>query len=747
MTEAERKSFFTHSSARGPGKRQIKPSMAMLMEMDNLQEENDDDDEDFIDTGKSLLSSESGGDDGSSDESDIDAEEDETNVFDDVSYNAASESECETKEEKVEPSVSFDKGRLLCALCLNLRAAVKKEEVIQCDGCGLSVHESCYVVDTTDDTFSNHSSSSTEPWFCEPCIYGLKEPPYCEFCPDRYGAFKRAEFGGGWVHLICALYSPGVTFSDIDHLTAVSWQEVDSRLFGKRPCVYCSDPISARTGLTVGCDAGMCKNCLHPSCAQKLGLLIDNTDKESANVEKPSKKSSKEKNWYANECSTADPRFVVCKRHCDEDSARHRRLAYLKFKAQEEYRISVMQRKVLTEREERKRQIALSRNQKTLKDLEGVTITFPRDDVKKPRLLHTSPRLLDLFADKAVMNGDERWNFFRNFSKVDGKQLSYLPPAVSDAFNSYYHHRDKELLPMLEKRSKELEVDNESKRKRLAALEKECSELKLSIINNTQSSVQKTILQWYQTLRSLGLEKLNDPLENGMNSHCRRLSTKAKTENQSKSPQVECLKDPLHPLLLLRCSICQKTDDQHLLILCDDCQKYYHLACLDPPLTRMPKKTSTQGWICSQCCESDEQSEAGEDELLTGDSPIKTRLRDHITVPRKYEDSATDTVKSTSRSPVDGKAVIPKRVSDASHNSSPKSTINSKFDHSDHKTGTRHPGKMNEVINLKNNSNPLEKRTQSRKRQRSSTNKSVKNNSVNRKTDHCRALAEMSSVQ
>lgn len=43
---------------------------------------------------------------------------------------------------------------------------------------------------------------------------------------------------------------------------------------------------------------------------------------------------------------------------------------------------------------------------------------------------------------------------------------------------------------------------------------------------------------------------------------------------------------------------------------CDKCHKYYHLACLEPPLMKMPKKTSTQGWMCSFCCDVSSDSDA-----------------------------------------------------------------------------------------------------------------------------------------
>lgn len=55
-------------------------------------------------------------------------------------------------------------------------------------------------------------------------------------------------------------------------------------------------------------------------------------------------------------------------------------------------------------------------------------------------------------------------------------------------------------------------------------------------------------------------------------------------------------KDSHHSSLCLRCGVCFQTTEQHLLAKCDDCKKHYHLGCLDPPLTRMPKKTKLFGW-------------------------------------------------------------------------------------------------------------------------------------------------------
>uniref|UniRef100_A0A914V0E7 PHD-type domain-containing protein n=1 Tax=Plectus sambesii TaxID=2011161 RepID=A0A914V0E7_9BILA len=163
---------------------------------------------------------------------------------------------------------------LVCCLCLNQRPTVQEDEVIQCDKCGLAVHENCYMVDLEEQEDSDDSSSATEPWFCEPCVYGLDVPPNCELCPNRFGAFKRSDIGGKWVHLLCALYTRGVTFGEVTHLTAVSWQELDYRLFGKKACSLCDDKLLARTGVCSQCEAGLCKTYFHPTCAQKYVALL-----------------------------------------------------------------------------------------------------------------------------------------------------------------------------------------------------------------------------------------------------------------------------------------------------------------------------------------------------------------------------------------------------------------------------------------------------------------------------------------
>lgn len=60
------------------------------------------------------------------------------------------------------------------------------------------------------------------------------------------------------------------------------------------------------------------------------------------------------------------------------------------------------------------------------------------------------------------------------------------------------------------------------------------------------------------------------------------------------------------PLQLNECGICRQRRDQHLLAKCDTCHLYYHMNCLNPPLSRLPKKSKLYGWQCSECDKSSE---------------------------------------------------------------------------------------------------------------------------------------------
>lgn len=83
--------------------------------------------------------------------------------------------------------------------------------------------------------------------------------------------------------------------------------------------------------------------------------------------------------------------------------------------------------------------------------------------------------------------------------------------------------------------------------------------------------------------------------------------------------------------LLYDCGICKRVNDQHLLAKCDTCHLHYHLGCLNPPLTRHPKKSKIYGWQCSEC---DEDNPEGVVPLTSGPRKSRTKYsKDGTIVP------------------------------------------------------------------------------------------------------------------
>lgn len=71
----------------------------------------------------------------------------------------------------------------------------------------------CYGVSDVESFSSTDSLCQSAPWFCEACSAGIEDPS-CELCPNKGGIFKETDVGK-WVHLVCALYVPGVAFGEV----------------------------------------------------------------------------------------------------------------------------------------------------------------------------------------------------------------------------------------------------------------------------------------------------------------------------------------------------------------------------------------------------------------------------------------------------------------------------------------------------------------------------------------------------
>ena len=242
---------------RGSGKRAIKPSKEAEI-LEAMIPDRDSDDSDF-----ELDKHSSDGGDSDDDRSSSDNEPDSENE-------GSSESEAESVEEdellrlksNLTTSELMNLARSqsqtvagsggsggpsvkVCGMCLGV-GSDHTNEIVECDGCGVAVHEACYGIQEAagGSIASNASSACTEPWFCEPCMAGVSNPD-CEVCPNVGGIYKQTDTSS-WIHLVCGLYIPQISFFDQERITRPTLFELNYQSWGRRACVLCKNIKFAR---------------------------------------------------------------------------------------------------------------------------------------------------------------------------------------------------------------------------------------------------------------------------------------------------------------------------------------------------------------------------------------------------------------------------------------------------------------------------------------------------------------------
>ncbi|XP_013889299.1 PHD finger protein 14 [Austrofundulus limnaeus] len=490
---------------------------------------------------------------------------------------------------------------LICCVCLGDNSE-DADEIIQCDNCGVTVHEGCYGVDgESDSIMSSASENSTEPWFCDACKNGVT--PSCELCPNQDGIFKETD-AGRWVHVVCALYVPGVAFGDIDKLRPVTLTEMNYSKYGAKECSFCEDTRFARTGVCISCDAGMCRSYFHVTCAQKEGLLSEAAAEEDI----------------------ADPFFAYCKQHADRFDRKWKRKNYLALQSyckvslqeREKQLTPEAQARISTRLQQYRAKAELSRNTRP-------QAWVPRE--KLPRPLTSSASAIRKLMRKAELMGISTDIFPVDTSdanaSMDGRR-KHKQPALTADFVNYYLERNMRMIQI---------QDNISEQKNLKD-KLESEQEKLHVEYNKLCEFLEDLLNVNGTLRSEGQamwtmlggivgQKLNTPAI--LKAPKERKPSKKEGGTPGKSSSL--------PAILYSCGICKKNQDQHLLVLCDTCKLYYHLGCLEPPLTRMPKKTKNSYWQCSEC----DQASSDEADIAMETLPDGTkRSRRQIKGPIKF---------------------------------------------------------------------------------------------------------------
>ncbi|XP_019353418.1 PHD finger protein 14 isoform X5 [Alligator mississippiensis] len=489
---------------------------------------------------------------------------------------------------------------LICCVCLGDNSE-DADEIIQCDNCGITVHEGCYGVDgESDSIMSSASENSTEPWFCDACKCGVT--PSCELCPNQDGIFKETD-AGRWVHIVCALYVPGVAFGDIDKLRPVTLTEMNYSKYGAKECSFCEDPRFARTGVCISCDAGMCRAYFHVTCAQKEGLLSEAAAEEDI----------------------ADPFFAYCKQHADRLDRKWKRKNYLAL--QSYCKMSLQEREKQLSPEAQARINARLQQYRAKAELARTTrpqAWVPRE--KLPRPLTSSASAIRKLMRKAELMGISTDIFpvdtSDTSSSVDGRR-KHKQPALTADFVNYYLERNMRMIQIQENMTEQKNIKDklENEQEKLhVEYNKLCESLEeLQNVNGKLRNEGQGI--WALLGRIIG-QKLNIPA-----------ILRAPKERKPSKKEGGTQKASALPAVLYSCGICKKNHDQHLLLLCDTCKLHYHLGCLDPPLTRMPRKTKNSYWQCSECDQagsSDMEADIAMETLPDGTKRSRRQIKEPV---------------------------------------------------------------------------------------------------------------------
>eukprot|EP00111_Clytia_hemisphaerica_P018581 TCONS_00054945-protein len=466
-------------------------------------------------------------------------------------------------------SISSKKVFLVCGICLEADSN-ESDEILECDNCGITVHEGCYGdIDTPDDNASE-SDAPTEPWFCEPCKAGLTEAPICELCPNVGGIFKLTDTRK-WVHLICALYTPYVGFRDISKLQTVVLEDIRSSMWGAHECMFCLDDNFSRTGVCISCDAGLCKSAFHVTCGQRNGFLSDIPDKAETDDNSP------------------DLLYAHCKLHSVKQEVETRKSSWLTFQ-------SHVEKFQPCQDDDEKDRIddSLKRAKKDFMEYQRNIIQPKQPDKEYARFLSTCPEACKLLAKKADILGLLKHPGYNVAAAVTKGKITKHEPNLSSEFVNYFFKREMESTEITQSlKTAEPRLNKLRKEQRVLTKKSEEYHGQLEQVRKDNETLIKSCENIFAILYKLSNKKFNLP---EMLRPNRVKETKGKLDETTK----------LLNTVVNRCATCQLTTDQHLLALCDTCKQHYHLACLDPPLLRMPKKSGNYLWQCTECDSSDE---------------------------------------------------------------------------------------------------------------------------------------------
>ncbi|XP_012554533.2 PHD finger protein 14 [Hydra vulgaris] len=495
-------------------------------------------------------------------------------------------------------SVLTKKPFLVCGICLESKEN-DNDEILECDNCGISVHEGCYGDIGADDNDTIDSDVEVEPWFCEPCKAGVKTSPFCELCPNIGGIYKQTD-SGKWVHLVCALYTPDVGFRNVSKLQTVVLEDIKSSSWAARECTLCLDDNFSKTGVCIDCDAGLCKTSFHVSCAQRNGFLSDIPDSD------------------VNYTDDSDLLFAHCKLHSVKADVKARKTSWLAFQSH----MKNFKRKQI---DDEKFNSCFEKAKRDYQEYRR-SVVYSTILPKLPRFLSSCPEACILLAKKAEIQGIVRHPGYNVNAAITSGRISKQDPNLSSDFVNHFFKREM----LIKELQQKLKTGN-------------------PLSNNLKNEQQRLLGDTIRLQKELETvmakkEEMNVVLKNIHKLLCQLCSKNLKMPDLFQIKDNSDIASHENSKILLnniikKCATCSSADDQHTLVYCSKCKNYYHMNCLDPPLLRMPngsgKKQGKYIWQCTECdsSESDCESEAV---LETTDQNGKRRTKRKVKEPEKF---------------------------------------------------------------------------------------------------------------
>lgn len=433
----------------------------------------------------------------------------------------------------------------LCCVCL---MGIEEDNVMECDNCGVTIHEGCYGHPPTDPD----DPATDLCWFCEPCVANIE--PCCELCPDKGGVMKRTDTGK-FCHMVCALYTSGVGFEDTTLLEPIITTDFPPSKWGSKKCDLCEDTRFSYTGLVVECEAGLCKSHFHITCAQKLGYLMETTSYDMK----------------------ADPFFAYCKIHVDKDAARVKKKLYHKLADHvAAYKSLKRPASILQQLEIQRKAYAEKR-----KLLEVPAIMTERH----PRALFGSSSAFAKLTRKAEIFGlDTNVVIVDDAVDMPSQRKKDVKPALSAEFSTQYVIRQTHI---------------KTARARYDQLN-----LQIFSLKEEEHELQTKIPLIDKEIKAAGLE-----FEKARQQALSIWSLIAEVNKKQRVPKCilsakkkhVSIKSIVPPSLLKNCKICSSHEDKEMMVDCDNCGNYFHFKCLNPPVTRSPKINKRWAWYCQKC--------------------------------------------------------------------------------------------------------------------------------------------------